>query len=116
PPEPIGEPPSSLFEHLRVAGETQPEERRARTAKGGNGSQADARFINEAQRESARVILAVDSEEHVEAAVRFGEAHPASRAERGTNHVTSVPRALDLCCEERLAIRQRDGCGTLGEG
>src|ERR1043166_6809522 len=75
------------FQLLRVAREAQAQETAARGSEGAAGGKADARLVDQAQRQPARVALAFDREEQIKRTLRHRE--PASRSEEHTSELQS---------------------------
>src|SRR6185437_3294343 len=76
PREPPRHAPRRFGDLVGIAGEAQPEMSLAAGAEGGSRRGADAGFIDEAQRQRARVGKAVDRAEEIERRLRLEEAYP----------------------------------------
>ena len=79
--QPARHPPRRLGDLLGIAGEAQAQVALAAGAEGAAGRRADARFVDETQRQRARIGEAVDRTEEIERRLGLGEAHPPRRLE-----------------------------------
>src|SRR5271157_6662344 len=84
-------------------------------AKGAAGGRADARFVNEAQRQRARIGKALDRAKQIERRFGLKKAHPPRRLEPSAERIARPPAPLDLPGKERLALLERRDRGALGE-
>ena len=67
---------------------------------------ADARLVDQTERQRARIGEAVDREEQVERRLWLEEGHPAGRAQPLAQDVARQAAALDLVGQKRLALGQ----------
>ncbi len=73
-------------------------------AEGRTGRGADARLVDQADRQRARIGKALDGEEQVERRLRLEEFDPAGREQPLAEDVARPAAALDLGGEERFAF------------
>ena len=76
---------------------------------------ADARFVDEAQRQRARISEAVNRAEEIERRLGLGKAYTAGRRQPLAQNIPRAAAAVDLPGEERFAVIERGGRGALGE-
>ena len=81
-------------------------------AEGRTGGRADARLVDQFQRQRARIGKALYRAEEIERRLGFEESNPAARREALAKNVARAAAALDLAGEERLALGQRRDRGA----
>src|SRR5205085_2992051 len=88
------------FELPGIARKAQAQKALSGWAERGAGRKSHAGLIDQAQREAARVALAVDRKEQVEGPLRDREAAAAGRPEYVAHDVAALPRPRDLMRHE----------------
>lgn len=109
------EPLHRSLELLGIVGKAQAQIALPGSAERRAGRKPDAGFVDETQREAARVVLPLDGEEHVEGALRPCETAAARRGEPVAHDSAALARPCDLMLHEAFPAFECGHDGTLHE-